>query len=85
MYFFQAHPYLDLIFTENFLPLVLQESGPLLQTEQHLTKGDGNYWVVYGDPAYPISPQVVRPFQEALLTPEQSAFNSQIKFCPCVC
>ena len=57
---------------------ILQESGLLLQTEQHMTRGQGSCWVLYGDPAYPIRPQIVRPFQGACLSPEQSAFNSQM-------
>ena len=56
----------------------LQESGLLVQTEQHMTRGNGNYWVLCGDPAYPIFPQTVKPFHGAILKPEQSAFNSQI-------
>ena len=39
---------------------ILQESGLQLQTEQHLKRGD---WKYYGHPAYPIRPQLLRPFQ----------------------
>ena len=53
--------------------------------KQHMTRGDGNCWVLYGNPAYPIRPQILRPFQGALLTPEQSTFNSQMSsVCVCV-
>ena len=45
---------------------ILQESGLLSQVEQHMKRGSttssGNYWVLYGDPAYPNRPQIVRPF-----------------------
>ena len=43
-----------------------------------MKRGDGNYWVLYGDPAYPIRPQLSRSFQGAVLTPEESTFNSQL-------
>ena len=49
---------------------ILQESGLLLQTEQHITRRQGSCWVLYGDPAYPIHPQIVQPFQGARFSPE---------------
>jgi hypothetical protein len=58
---------------------MLQESGLLSQVEQHMTRGSttssGNYWILYGDPAYPNRPQIVRLFQGARLSPSEAEFN----------
>ena len=41
---------------------MLQESGLLTLVEQHMQQPGGTYWVLYGDPAYPNRPQLVRPY-----------------------
>ena len=58
---------------------MLQESGLLSQVEQHMKRGSttssGKYWILYGDPAYPNRPQILRPFQGARLSPSEAEFN----------
>lgn len=54
---------------------MLHESRVLSLAEQHLQRTDGTYWVMYGDPAYPNRPQLVRPYQGASLSPLQLEFN----------
>ena len=57
---------------------MLHESGLLRQIEQYMQRQCGTYWVLYGDPAYPNRPQLVRPYQGAVLTPLQAEFNRKM-------
>ena len=45
---------------------------------KHMTQGHGNCWILYGNPAYPIHPEIVQPLLGAHLTPQQCAFNIQV-------
>ena len=58
---------------------MLKDSGLLnmLQREAYTPRGDP--LCLYGDPAYPLRPQLMSPFREAdvpILTPEMRAFNT---------
>ncbi|XP_013383168.1 uncharacterized protein LOC106153684 [Lingula anatina] len=56
---------------------LLKESGLLQQLQQLPQDVDGRF-CIYGDPAYPIRPQLQCPFRGANITPEQHAFNSEM-------
>lgn len=45
---------------------LLRESGVEQQMQHHMTKANGEVYSVYGDPAYPLSPYVIPPFEELL-------------------
>jgi hypothetical protein len=53
---------------------LLRESGLLPQLERMFDDEDNMYYV-YGDPAYPLMPQLMYPFRGANITPEQQDFN----------
>ena len=58
---------------------ILYESGIMPHPQQQVD-GNGNPFYVYGDKAYPLSPQVIAPFRGANITPEQQHFNTSM--CP---
>ena len=63
---------------------MLEESGLLAQIEQHMCRPNGDPYVIYGDPAYPIRPQIIRPFQGAHIPQDEADFNkemSEVRVC----
>ncbi|XP_030842389.1 uncharacterized protein LOC115924448 [Strongylocentrotus purpuratus] len=54
---------------------LLRESGLLTMLEGGSHDAEGNLLCIYGDPAYPVRPQLQAPFPTANITPEQAAFN----------
>ena len=57
---------------------MLRESGLCTQLEQLPLAPDGGIYCIYGDPAYPLRPQLLAPFKGANLTEEQQEFNKQM-------
>lgn len=54
---------------------MLGDSGLLNQLEQFAHNPDGNILCIYGDPAYPLRPQLLGPYKGARITPLQAQFN----------
>jgi len=58
---------------------LLADSGLLLKLDALPGLGsNGNKFAVYGDPAYPLRPQLLCPFRGAVLTTEQQQFNKSM-------
>ena len=59
---------------------MLRESGLLqqLESDNRFVREDGTAYQLYGDPAYPVSRYLKRPYKGARLTAGQQAFNSQM-------
>lgn len=38
----------------------------------------GHSYVIYGDPAYPLRPLLMKPYGGAMLSPDQQAFNKRM-------
>ena len=54
---------------------ILRESGLLRDLEQHSVSPNGEILCIYGDPAYPLKPQLQAPFKGAVLTEDQTQWN----------
>ena len=61
---------------------MLRESQLLayFETQMPLTATGGEY-CIYGDPAYPLRPQLIVPFQGGVLTADQKAWNKKMSAC----
>ena len=57
---------------------MLRISGLMEKLQDKMTRGDGNIYSLYGDPAYPLRPQLLGPFKGAHLTDEQTIFNKRM-------
>ena len=57
---------------------MLRISGLMENLQDKMTRGDGNIYSLYGDPAYPLRPQLLCPFKGAHLTEEQKIFNKRM-------
>ena len=57
---------------------MLRESGLCTQLEQLPLAPDRDIYCTYGDPAYPLRPQLLAPFKGANFTEEQQEFNKQM-------
>ena len=57
---------------------MLAMSGLYPQLQQHAMDPQGNILCIYGDPAYPLRPQLMCPFQGAFLSPDETVFNSSM-------
>lgn len=57
---------------------MLRESRLLEDLEQSMTKPDGSVYCLYGDPAYPLRPQLIAPFRGAVLPDDQARFNKRM-------
>ena len=57
---------------------MLYDSGLLFQLQQHSFSRNGNVLCVYGDPAYPVRPQLMSPFGNPHLTADQKAWNKSM-------
>ena len=54
---------------------MLRESGLLQELERKMNKANGDPYVIYGDPAYPVRSHVLAPFRNAQLTPAEQNFK----------
>lgn len=57
---------------------MLAMSGILDQMQQYSVNPDGDFLCVYGDPAYPLRPQLQAPFRGGILTEDQRAWNKSM-------
>ena len=57
---------------------MLRESGLLELLEKYSVSPEGRIMCIYGDPAYPIRPQLQAPFRQAYLTEEQQTWNQRM-------
>lgn len=57
---------------------MLAESGLLPKLERRLNKPNGEPYVIYGDPAYPVRRHILAPFRGARLTPDEERFNKDM-------
>ena len=57
---------------------MLAESGLLPQLERRMNKPNGEPYVIYGDPAYPVRRHILAPFRGARLTPDKECFNKDM-------
>ncbi|KAJ8017757.1 hypothetical protein HOLleu_44613 [Holothuria leucospilota] len=55
---------------------ILRESGLLEELEARSRDPEGKILCIYGDPAYPLRPQLQAPFPTANITRDQEAFNA---------
>ncbi|CAM1298097.1 Uncharacterised protein r2_g751 [Pycnogonum litorale] len=56
---------------------MLAESGLMLELRK-LKNVDGSPYYIYGDPAYPLSPHLMTPYRNAVLTHSQAVFNTKM-------
>ena len=42
---------------------MLRISGLMEKLQEKITRGDGNIYLLYGNPAYPLRPQLLSPFK----------------------
>ncbi|KAF2887296.1 hypothetical protein ILUMI_18877 [Ignelater luminosus] len=59
---------------------ILRESNFYTQLEQHCRFPNGQNFVLYGDPVYPIRELLISPFRNRLLTEDQQDFNTRMSF-----
>ena len=57
---------------------MLRMSGLLNQLHQYSYKWHGDILCIYGDPAYPLRPQLQGPFKGARLTLDEEAWNTSM-------
>ena len=57
---------------------MLRESGLLPLLERHSLSPAGEIMCIYGDPAYPLRPQLQAPFKGANITEDQQLWNSRM-------
>ena len=57
---------------------MLRESGLLQLLEEHSFAPNGDIMCIYGDPAYPLRPQLQAPFRNAALTEQQQEWNQRM-------
>ena len=50
---------------------MLRGSGLLDRLDQKMVKANGEPYVIYGDPAYPVRRHIIVPFRGARLTPDE--------------
>ena len=57
---------------------MLAMSGILNQMQQYAVNPNGDLLCVYGDPAYPLRPQLIAPFRGGVLNEDQVAWNTSM-------
>ena len=57
---------------------MLRMSGLLNELQQYSYKRNGDILCIYGDPGYPLRPQLQGPFKGARLTLDQEAWNTSM-------
>ena len=56
---------------DAFYNNMLRESGLLEELERKMNKANGDPYVIYGAPAYPVRRHILAPFRNAQLTPAE--------------
>lgn len=57
---------------------MLAASGLLPKLRQTMNKPNGDPYVIYGDPAYPVRSHIIAPFRGAHLTFAEQSFNKDM-------
>ena len=57
---------------------MLADSGLLQLLQQHAFSTHAQPMCLYGDPAYPLRIHLQAPYKDAVLTPQQQAFNTSM-------
>ena len=57
---------------------MLTSSGLLPKLEQRMNKPNGDPFVLYGDPAYPVRRHIIAPFRGAQLSLAEQSFNKDM-------
>lgn len=57
---------------------MLAASGIVPQLEQRMNKPNGEPYVIYGDPAYPVRRHIIAPFRGAQLSQAEKDFNKDM-------
>ncbi|XP_069109973.1 uncharacterized protein [Argopecten irradians] len=57
---------------------LFRESSVEMQMRRHMTTRQGNTFVVYGDPAYPLTPHIITPYRNGVLSANQMLFNKKM-------
>ena len=57
---------------------MLSVSGLLIKLQQKMTLPNGDVFVLYGDPAYPIGRHILAPFTGAHLSQAEQCFNADM-------
>ena len=57
---------------------MLRESGLFQELARKMNKANGDPYVIYGHPAYPVRRHILAPFSRAQLTPAEQNFNAAI-------
>lgn len=55
---------------------MLRDSQLLQSLQMHAFDTNGQLMCIYGDPAYPLRPNLIAPFRYGILTPQMQAFNA---------
>lgn len=55
---------------------MLRDSQLLQSLQMHAFDTNGQLMCIYGDPAYPLRPNLIAPFRHGILTPQMQAFNA---------
>ena len=61
---------------------MMHESGLLQELGRKINKANGDPYVIYGDPAYPVRRHILAPFRCAQLTPAEQNFNAATSAVP---
>ena len=57
---------------------LLRESNIMEQLERYMTSPAGDIYVIYGDPAYPLTSHIVTPFKGTVISAQQARFNKRM-------
>ena len=61
---------------------MLRESQLLAYLEMHMPlTATGREYCIYGDPAYPLHPQLMVPYQGGVLSADQKSWNKKMSAC----
>ncbi|CAC5379978.1 unnamed protein product [Mytilus coruscus] len=57
---------------------LLRESGICGELQTHMTTPTGDIYVIYGDPAYPMTTHIIKPFRGGVISAAQARFNKKM-------
>ncbi|CAC5389771.1 unnamed protein product [Mytilus coruscus] len=63
---------------------LLRESGICGELQTHITTPTGDIYVIYGDPAYPMTTHIIKPFRGGVISAAQARFNKMSAVRTCV-
>ncbi|CAC5415893.1 unnamed protein product [Mytilus coruscus] len=57
---------------------LLRESGICGELPTHMTTSTGDIYAIYGDPAYPMTTHIIKPFRGGVISAAQTRFNKKM-------